>query len=650
MTEQFQQLVPGVVFAGEYRVIGRLSEGAMGAVYTVEQISTGKQRALKLMHPQLLNDERLRQRFVQEARIGAQIDSDHVVEVVGAGIDSATSMPWLAMELLRGETLAALLARSGPLSPATVQEIYSQLMHALSAAHAAGVVHRDLKPENIFVANSKREGVPFMVKVLDFGIAKLVADASTRSTVPMGTPLWMAPEQSESRMGVSPATDVWALGLIAFHLLTGRYYWREANTQDGSTMALLREILMEPIEPATERARQFGCSQLVPRSFDPWFLRCLERKPADRFADAQQARAGFPAALGAGQLGNAATQHGAPPAASTVMMPTPAPQPAWRQSAPSTPMALPQPMVNASQPGAFHQSQPGPSVTVQANQAAAWQQSQPGAGAPAWQQSQPNPAAPAWQQSQPGPVIPAWQQSQPTPPPSTMAMGGAPAAPVIPYAPYAPPERRSSSSTPLIAGLAVGVLLLGGLAFALMSGKKSDPQPQVDVATNAVAASTAKASSESGGLVPIAKDTSPEPTVTAEPSSTKVAIAAPPTTTAPRYSPPTTTPTYTAPTYTAARPTATEAPAAEADTFDDGAARASLASIPYVDCSGDGTGIVSVIFDTSGSVTSASSTQTSGDTWLPAITNCVNSRFRRASVPPFSSPKGYHVMSWRISF
>src|SRR5258708_5164249 len=107
MSQPFQQLAPGAIFAGEYRVIGRLSEGAMGAVYTVEQISTGKQRALKLMHAQLLHDERLRQRFVQEARIGAQIDSDHVVEVVGAGIDQASAMPWLAMELLRGETLAA---------------------------------------------------------------------------------------------------------------------------------------------------------------------------------------------------------------------------------------------------------------------------------------------------------------------------------------------------------------------------------------------------------------------------------------------------------------------------------------------------------------------------------------------------------------
>ena len=214
-------LAPGVLFAKDFEVVRPLSSGGMGAVYVVLQKSTGKQRALKLMLPQLVSDAALRQRFEREARVGSLIESDHVIEVVAAGVDEPTGMPWLVMELLKGQDLGAVVAAQGPLPLAAVRTILQQLCHAVGAAHAAGIVHRDLKPENVFIADSKRAGEKYLIKVLDFGIARIAAEAATQHTGAMGSPAWMAPEQTE-RAAITPAADVWAIGLVAFHLLTRR--------------------------------------------------------------------------------------------------------------------------------------------------------------------------------------------------------------------------------------------------------------------------------------------------------------------------------------------------------------------------------------------------------------------------------------------
>ncbi|WP_437934864.1 protein kinase domain-containing protein [Sorangium sp. So ce341] len=279
----------GMLF-GEFRIVRPLSAGGMGAVYIAEQASTGKLRALKLMHPQLCADTRLRERFEQEARVGALVESDHIVQVIAAGVDAASGVPWLAMELLEGEDLAQRMKRSGLLAPKDVHEIFRQLCHALGAAHRAGVVHRDMKPQNVFLAKSNSATAPWSVKVLDFGIAKIAAEASTMATASLGTPLWMAPEQSDARGQITPATDVWALGLIAFAALTGRMYWRAANDPMGTAMpVLLREILFEPIDPASTRATALGRAGCVVHPFDAWFARCLAREPAQRFQSAQEA-------------------------------------------------------------------------------------------------------------------------------------------------------------------------------------------------------------------------------------------------------------------------------------------------------------------------------------------------------------------------
>jgi len=284
-------LSPGSVFAAKFRIVRPLGEGGMGRVYVALQLATGKERALKVMRPELVGNETLRQRFVQEAKIGARIASDHVVEVVDAGVDEETGAPWMAMELLEGETLAQAIEKRIALDAPTARDVFSQLCHAVGAAHDASVVHRDLKPDNVFLARTRREGSSTMVKVLDLGIAKLVADARTQHTETIGTPLWMAPEQTEAGEDVRPATDVWALGLIAFTMLTGRFYWKSAHQPKPSQAALLREIVLEPIVRASERAQALGCRGRIPEHFDEWFAKCVARKPSDRFKDAHEARA-----------------------------------------------------------------------------------------------------------------------------------------------------------------------------------------------------------------------------------------------------------------------------------------------------------------------------------------------------------------------
>jgi formylglycine-generating enzyme required for sulfatase activity/serine/threonine protein kinase len=285
------QLSPGATFGGDFRVVRALRAGGMGAVYVVDQLSTGKQRALKVMAPELASDPSVQERFVLEARAASKIESDHVVEIVTAGVDQATQSPFLVMELLRGQELADVLQERGPLPLGDVAEVLSQVGHALEQAHAHGIVHRDLKLENIFLAVSKRRDVPFTAKVLDFGIAKLVEDSRQKTgTQPLGTPLFMAPEQTDRKGRICPGTDVWALGLMAFRMLTGIDFWREI---DGSLPQLLREIVVDPIPAASVRATELNVAHHLPPGFDGWFERCVNRDIDARFPEAGEAVRAF---------------------------------------------------------------------------------------------------------------------------------------------------------------------------------------------------------------------------------------------------------------------------------------------------------------------------------------------------------------------
>ncbi len=288
------RLAPGTAIGDDFVIERALSEGGMGAVYVAMQRSTGVSRAVKTMHGELLGDERLRARFVEEARLAATIPSDHVVKVLGAGWDSHLGLPWLAMELLPGKPLTTVLEQIAPFSPALTEKVLEQACHGLGAAAALGITHRDVKPDNLFVSPSNTVGLPFVLKVLDFGIAKQTLGTGPKSTQVVGTPFWLAPEQTDTRPRISPATDVWPIGLIAFACLTGKNFWHTAYEPEASMQAFLRELVIDEIPAASVRAAESNGA--VPGWFDGWFARCVARDPAARFADAREAFAAFASA------------------------------------------------------------------------------------------------------------------------------------------------------------------------------------------------------------------------------------------------------------------------------------------------------------------------------------------------------------------
>lgn len=278
------RLTPGALFASEFEIRERLAEGGMGTVYAAIDRASGQPCALKVLLPELVADETTRRRFAQEARIGIAIDSPHVPRVWRAGIDDATGMPWIAMDLLRGHDLYAHVKQRGPLPAGEAAAILGPLGDALAAAHARGLIHRDLKPQNVFLEDGAR------VKLLDFGVAKLIdlRRASGTGTAAIGSPLWMAPEQTSAGGRISAATDVFAYGMLAFYVLTGRIYWRCAHDGRG-VIGLMTELFVDDPVPAAVRAREIAPGVQLPPAFDAWFARATSREPAQRFRDAGEA-------------------------------------------------------------------------------------------------------------------------------------------------------------------------------------------------------------------------------------------------------------------------------------------------------------------------------------------------------------------------
>jgi serine/threonine protein kinase len=276
----------------------------MGAVYEVEHLHTGQRLALKVL---TMQPGASVERFKREARAASQIRSDHIVRVTDA--DVATDLgdaSFMVMELLDGADLERS-AGDTPAPPAEVVEWLRQASRGLAKAHDAGIVHRDLKPENLFLTR-RDDGTP-LVKILDFGIAKMSAESSslTASDTLLGTPAYMAPEQTDSRgPPITLRADLYALGLIAFRLLVGRTYWR-----DGSLAQLLAQILAEPMPPASERGSKLG------PSFDAWFRRACDRDPAKRFASAKEQIDALAVALDLPLVSTGRTSNPTPPVPQT---------------------------------------------------------------------------------------------------------------------------------------------------------------------------------------------------------------------------------------------------------------------------------------------------------------------------------------------
>ena len=294
------------LFADRYRVVRCLSSGGMGAVYEALDQQTRRKRALKVMLPALVSDAGLRERFALEATVTADIESDHLVETFDAGVDRASGAPFIVMELLRGEDLAAHLERRARIPTGEVMTLMKAVATALQETHSRGIVHRDLKPENLFL-NQKGNDAP-KLKVLDFGIAKVVEASSSRAktTKSVGTPLYMAPEQLKG-VAISPKCDLYAVGHIAFTLLVGKpYYFEESEKGDG-VYPVLTAAISGDVEPATVRAARLGFE--LPKTVDAWFAKATARDPAARFESAAAMVDALSAALGGVEAAPLARAH-----------------------------------------------------------------------------------------------------------------------------------------------------------------------------------------------------------------------------------------------------------------------------------------------------------------------------------------------------
>jgi serine/threonine-protein kinase len=263
------------VLAGRYRLERQLGKGGMGSVWLAEHLALRSWVAVKLMDPAIAATPEGAERFRREAQAAASLRSAHVVQVLDYGVHEET--PYLVMELLHGESLAACLEREKRLSPERTVAIMTQVGRALGRAHAAGIVHRDLKPDNIFLV---KEDDQELVKILDFGIAKTPASQfggmETRTGVTMGTPYYMSPEQMEGKRALDFRTDLWAMAVITSECMTG------VRPFDGSTFGeLLLNVCARPIPMPSSQGLQL-------RGFDEWFTKATSRDPELRFASAQE--------------------------------------------------------------------------------------------------------------------------------------------------------------------------------------------------------------------------------------------------------------------------------------------------------------------------------------------------------------------------
>ena len=244
----------------------------MGAVYLAEHPLIGKKVALKVIHRELAGNREVVQRFFQEARAVNQIGNEHIVEIHDFG-QTAEGDHFYMMEYLEGQTLAEVLGHEAVFEVMRALHIGAQIAHALGAAHAAGVIHRDLKPDNVMLV--AKRGDPEFVKLLDFGLAKMFAAHDTVKTahgVLLGTPQYMSPEACESRGPVDHRTDIYALGVLLFQMMTGVLPF------DGESMG---EVLVKQVTALPPVPR--GYNPAIPPAVEQILLRCLAKAPDARF-------------------------------------------------------------------------------------------------------------------------------------------------------------------------------------------------------------------------------------------------------------------------------------------------------------------------------------------------------------------------------
>lgn len=273
----------GITLDDKYRLEERLGIGGMGTVYRARHLLIDRAVAVKVLNPRFVEDDAAQARFRREAKAAGRLQHTNAVGVTDFG-QTAEGYVYIVMELLEGQTLRDVLAKEAPLDAARAVALMLQTAAAVAAAHEAGIIHRDLKPANIFIVQNSE--VPAVVKVLDFGIAKLAAesldddDPKTLTLVGamIGTPRYMSPEQCDG-VELTPAADVYSLGVILYEMLTGIVPF------SGSTpLAIaMKHATEQPLPPHDYVAS-------IPAALEEVVLHALEKRPEDRPANAAEFR------------------------------------------------------------------------------------------------------------------------------------------------------------------------------------------------------------------------------------------------------------------------------------------------------------------------------------------------------------------------
>ncbi|HZM97995.1 MAG TPA: serine/threonine-protein kinase [Pyrinomonadaceae bacterium] len=268
----------------KYSVEERLGAGGMGAVYRARHLQMDRPVAIKVLHQRFVEDEAARNRFQIEARAAVMLRHSNAVSVTDFG-QTSEGCVYIVMELLEGRTLREILSRESPIETARAISIMLQTSAAVAAAHEAGIIHRDLKPSNILVTQSADQ--PAVVKVLDFGIAKVTADkldedenatSMVQTSSVIGTPRYMSPEQYNG-FELTPATDVYSLGVILYEMLTGMAPFTGATREE-----IAQKHANDPPHPPR------GIVAAIPEDVERVVLLALEKRPEDRPANADEFR------------------------------------------------------------------------------------------------------------------------------------------------------------------------------------------------------------------------------------------------------------------------------------------------------------------------------------------------------------------------
>lgn len=281
------------VIGGKYRITELIGQGGMGTVFEAVHNGTGARVAIKLIVSNDIKEE-VFVRFQREARAAGTIDSHHIVRIFDMGTDDRSGSPYMVMERLIGEDLSQLMRRVGPLAPTVACALIAQATLGLAKAHESGVVHRDIKPANLFLHDGGDQGA-VVVKILDFGIAKVLMDVMqrseegglTRTGSMLGSPHYMSPEQAQGLRSIDHRSDIWSLGVVLYKLLCGQTPHAHLQTLGQVILA----ICSQPARPIQELA------PWVPPEVARIVHRALQPDPGQRFQSAHEMHAALQTVL-----------------------------------------------------------------------------------------------------------------------------------------------------------------------------------------------------------------------------------------------------------------------------------------------------------------------------------------------------------------